>query len=246
MKKKLSLLLPAAAVLFGGAFAQGAALVNYQILGNTDGSSNYTNSLNVQSGDVVNFEVIASMANLGTTNGTKTINSLALGTDGIVTSAFNLVDTSAASIAGTFSQANLVANARGTSFSSGTVGTNALNGIKIAVDTTSGNPPFGVVSNNTPGFQLLLTGTFTVGSGASGTSTIGETFASAGSFKINGGSSTFVSSAANDASFNNFSALTLTAGDITAVPAPSVLGTSAFTAALVGIVRFRRRFFKIA
>lgn len=230
----------ATAVLLSGAAAKGAALVNLQILGSTDGGSTYSSSLTVNPGQTIAFEVVGQIAPLGTSNTRSpatTITSLVPGTDGINSLAFNLND----SDSGTFNT--------GLALGSGWNG-----GSGFGVGSVNGNTLTDVRPIQAPGVfvgatasSIILTGTFTAGTLAS-PETLGGSWATtgttSGSFKVNGGASSKIVSTTTEGStdpFIGFSALTLTTGEASPVPSPAVVPASILLAGMFGLLRLKRR-----
>jgi hypothetical protein len=244
MKRKLKFLFTAAATaLFSGNVAHAAVmpLMTYEVLGEdvTKNQSTFTNSLTVASGDSVSWEVLGSMAAVGTV-GTKTITGLTFGSTGTTNdgiTAFPSTVTQTGTIPITFTSFAMPGNGQASGFIAGTPGSNTISFKDVVSTTTGGYVAFGVVATDTPGYQVLASGMFTVGAAAPGsTSTLADSYTASGSgsFRINGGSNTFLTST-NDPTYDGYSPLTLSA------PAPEPGSLSFLAVASAGLLAARRR-----
>ena len=242
MRKMISSMCAAAALLISGAAASAAPLVNIQMVvngGPIDGAS----TLSVTEGQVVNYRLTALIAPIGTVNTTANpdiaITSRNNATDGVNSARFNISQGAADDIQvsfglptldglyddGTGNQAGVLVN-RGNGYNDidafkavGAAGQYAGRGVNSAI--------------------VLGTGSFTVQEVNGDSTVIAMSFLSPdqapGSFRVNGGASTVISAANNADPYFGYTGLTLTA-----VPEP---GTALAVAGLsaLGLLRRRRR-----
>lgn len=235
LKMNHKIVLATAGILGFASMASATPLVDVTILGSTNGGNTFSNNLTVTPGESIQLEVLAALAPVGSTNsnGSTSITSIVSGTDGTNALAFNVVD----SRNGSFNTASLALGTGwngGSGFGVGTVSGNTLTDVRPI------QAPGAAAGSTTP--SVLLTGTFTAGnfSGFS-TETLGGSWATtgttSGSFKINGGSTKFITGTTESSAdpYVGFSGLTLT----TATPEPASAGL--FGLAGFGLLMRRRR-----
>jgi hypothetical protein len=82
---KMSFYAVASAAFVMAGRAQGASLVNVAVLGfdATAGQSSYGSSVSGNVGDTINYEIVAFLSPSGTANGTRTLGTQVVGTDGL-------------------------------------------------------------------------------------------------------------------------------------------------------------------
>jgi hypothetical protein len=228
-----------AALLFTGT-AHAATLFNTQILASSTQNGTYTTSLVVTPGQTVYYEVVGQLAPVGTSNTKGTINTIT-SADGANSLSYTLTDSTSNPV-----QISFNSDAALQSGFTGGSGANA--------GTASGNSLTLVRPIQAPGVQaggltqtLIETGTFLVSAAAPAGSTgvvTGSYAGKATGLKINAGANSVLlvnSDSASDPVLG-FAPLTLTtAADVSAVPAPGLLGSSALTAGTIGLVGLVRR-----
>src|SRR5258706_5477435 len=259
---KISKFFKAVVVTAGLLLAQGsqaASLVNVSVLSSTDGGATYSNSLtNLKAGQTIQYEVIAQIAPIGTTNGAKSIvtrtdhpSATTADYDGVNSLGFNLSAAPFCNFAtgGLFTDSG----ANGADFTKIT----GANGGTLSATSIS-NVFAGLASGYYEGANVaavVYTGAFTVDSSvASGsTGTISAAYSGGGAgFGINSNPSTGVKTLANKISISGsdtngylgFSSLSLsTQAEVSPVPAPSAAFGSMFVVGglgLGGVIRRRR------
>jgi hypothetical protein len=244
MKRHLKSFSAAVAVaLISCGAAHANSLSSFTLLGEdtTAGQSVFSNSVAVSPGDTVAFQVLGTMSALTTTVGGQTINSLTFGpsstADGVISFPFLLNDTQDANIPIVFGPLTLAPTGTGNGSSAGTSGSSTIS-FQDVVNTGSSYKGFGVTATNTPGYQLLASGTFVVGGTIHGTNTVMEGWKSGGaggSIDINGGSSVGL----NDTNHATYDTGAYTGLTLTAAPEPGSLGCLLMTS--VGLLAARRR-----
>jgi hypothetical protein len=217
-----TLSLPAAKVVTAENFAEQPAaylakpLISFEVAGydQTAGqtSANFSTSVNVKAGDTIVFEVLGAMAPVGTTVGSQTISSLIDGLDGIISFPSILADATPGNIPITFKTLTLASGSSSIGSNVGPVGGNTIS-FKDQIDTAWAYHGIGVTANNTPGFQLLATGTLVIGAAAKGTTVVTDGWgAGNGTVEINGGSPVVLTNATHATyDTNAYTGLTLKA-----------------------------------
>jgi hypothetical protein len=150
-------ILAAAVALYTANSAKAAFFVDVQVLGNTNGGSTYSSSVNVTPGQTVFYEVVEQLAAPGVSNTIKgyTLGTQVSGTDGVNSLSLNLNDADGA-ILSTPTLVNGWSGANGTS--PGSVSGESITGINAAQGA-------GVFVGATSPSQIL-TGSFVAGSSA--------------------------------------------------------------------------------
>lgn len=191
--------------------ATAAPIVNLTVLGNTDGSANYSSTVTASPGATVYFKVVAELAPIGTTN--TQLGTAVTSETGINAVRFNILGP-VSGVVGTFGTKALdAAWAAGTGANAGSVVGNDVTNIFAA---QSAGVYVGV--NGSP--STVLTGQFSVSAVTTeGLLSLSKYSTMGGSFKVNGGVK-FISNVteSNADPYVGYTGLTL------AVPEPTSMG----------------------
>jgi hypothetical protein len=240
MKVRNALLVAAVAAAFP-CVGRAAPLVNYQILGSSNGT-NYSSSLQVVAGQTYDFEVVGELAPVGTVNTHGTIAAEVPGQDGIGSASFTLTDAGSNAIQISFATEVL----QGTY----TQGTGAGPGTPTSAGGTN-NQLAGARPANANGTEtavgtqdVLETGTFTVPTApTSSTSTIVGSFGGTISgLRINDAANNILITSITESSsdpIQGIAPLTLTTSSGSSVPEPASLAV--FGLGAMGLLLRRRR-----
>ncbi|MDB5323669.1 MAG: hypothetical protein JWN40_5300 [Phycisphaerales bacterium] len=230
--------------------ATAAPLVNVKMLGSTNQAGPFSDTVTASAGQTVFYEMVVQLAQTGTTNGTKTINTrtahptaTTAGYDGINSLSFSLLDDAANSVKVSFNADAALSTV--TDAWNGAPGFSA--GTRTSVGAGTNNRLTDVRPILAAGLYaganadaIMLTGSFVVNAGSTGSSPIVGSFGSVnGGFSFNSDTSTGSNTLANkptitvagEPNYVSFAPLTV------AVPEPGMIGLAA--AAVVGL-SFRR------
>jgi hypothetical protein len=230
--------------------ATAAPLVNVKMLGSTNQAGPFSDTVTASAGQTVFYEMVVQLAQTGTTNGTKTINTrtahptaTTAGYDGINSLSFSLLDDAANSVNVSFN-ADAALNTTGDAWNGApgfSPGTRASVGAGTNNRLVDVRPILaaGLFSGaNTD--SIMLRGSFVVNAGSTGSSPIVGSYGSInGGFSFNSDTTTGTNTLANKPSivsasepnYVSFAPLTV------AVPEPGTIG---FAAAAAVALLFRR------
>jgi hypothetical protein len=241
-----------AIVGFAGAAATAAPLVNVKMLGSTNQAGPFSDTVTASAGQTVFYEMVVQLAPVGTTNGTKTINTrtshptaTTAGYDGINSLSFSLLGDAVNSVSVSFNTDAALSTI--TDAWNGAPGFSA--GTRTSVGAGTNNRLTDVRPILAAGLfaganadSVLLTGSFVVNAGSTGSSAIVGSYGSLnGGFSFNSDTSTGTNTLANKPSivaasepnYVSFAPLTV------AVPEPGTIGFAAVAA--VGMLLRRGR-----